>query len=172
MTAMGVRTEYEMNSSRKRDYLTVWSGSFCSVYEAIGVSLPKMNGYMLTTYNDDRVKVTCPAPRSESNCLEVDAAITKALSEHYARIGASSVNETGLDAAVRAVVEPPRITAIDRVISCGSCALTGLFNDGSTKKLFSYYIDELTICDAHLIGLTEDEAHQLRQSRDVAYLRS
>lgn len=37
---MGVRTEYEMNASRKRDYLTVWSGPFFSVYEAIGVSLP------------------------------------------------------------------------------------------------------------------------------------
>ena len=88
---MGVRTEYEMNSVRKRDYLTVWSGSFFSVYEATGVSLPKMNGYMLTTYNDDRVKVTCPAPRNESNYLEVDEAISKALNEHYARIGASSI---------------------------------------------------------------------------------
>ena len=102
------------------------------------------------------------------------AAIARAItSEIDSRLPALlSVNETGLDAAVRAVVEPPRITAIDRVISCGSCALTGLFNDGSTKKLFSYYIDELTICDAHLIGLTEDEAHQLRQSQDSAYLRS
>jgi hypothetical protein len=88
---MGVRTEYEMNSSRKRDYLTVWSGSFFSVYEAIGVSLPKMNGYMLTTYNDDRLKVLCPAPRTEWNYREVDEAITKALTEHYARVGASSV---------------------------------------------------------------------------------
>ena len=91
MATMGVRTEYEMNSSRKRDYLTVWSGSFFSVYEAIGVSLPKNNGYMLTTYNGDRVKVACPAPRNESNYIEVDEAITKALAEHYERIGASSI---------------------------------------------------------------------------------
>lgn len=90
---MGVRTEYDMNAGRKRDYLTVWSGPFYSVYEAIGVSLPKMNGYMLTTYNDDRVRVECPAPRTASNCAVVDAAVTKALSEHYARIGAKSLQE-------------------------------------------------------------------------------
>ena len=95
MANLGVRTEYEMNRHRKRDYLTVWSGSLYSVYEAIGVSLPGMNGYMLTTYNDDRVKVTCPAPRSESNYAEVDEAVTKALSEHYARVGSATV----LDAA-------------------------------------------------------------------------
>lgn len=91
---MGVRTEYEMNANRKRDYLTVWSGSFMSVYEAIGVSLPKMNGYMLTTYNDDRVRVECPAPRTEGNHQAVDEAITKALREHYASIGAKSLQES------------------------------------------------------------------------------
>lgn len=66
----------------------------------------------------------------------------------------------------------PQITAIDREIKCGSCTLTGLLNDGSTRKLFSYYIDELSFSDADLIGLTEDEAHKLFRSRDVAYLRS
>lgn len=91
MANLGVRTEYEMNAGRKRDYLTVWSGSFYSVYEATGVSLPKMEGYMLTTYNDDRVRVTCPAPRSESNYAEVDEAITKALSAHYALAGAAAI---------------------------------------------------------------------------------
>lgn len=67
---------------------------------------------------------------------------------------------------------PPQITAIDREIKCGHCTLTGLLNDGSTRKLFSYYIDELSFSDADLIGLTEDEAHKLFRSRDVAYLRS
>lgn len=65
-----------------------------------------------------------------------------------------------------------QITAIDREIKCGHCTLTGLLNDGSTRKLFSFYIDELSFADSDIIGLTEDEAHQLRQSRDVAYLRS
>lgn len=83
-----------------------------------------------------------------------------------------SLTDDGLDVAVRAVVEPPRITAIDREIKCGSCTLTGLLNDGSTRKLFSYYVDELSFADSELIGLTEDEAHKLFRSRDVAYLRS
>lgn len=82
MSDYGVRTEYEMNLGRKRDYLTVWSGSFFSVYEASGVSLPKMDGYSLTTYNDDRLTVRCPAPRNEYNYREVDAAISKALDKH------------------------------------------------------------------------------------------
>ena len=67
---------------------------------------------------------------------------------------------------------PPQITAIDREIKCGYCTLTGLLNDGSTRKLFSYYVDELSFADSELIGLTEDQAHQLRHNRDVAYLRS
>ena len=67
---------------------------------------------------------------------------------------------------------PPQITAIDREIKCGYCTLTGLLNDGSTRKLFSYYVDELSFADSELIGLTEDEAHKLFRSRDVAYLRS
>ena len=69
-------------------------------------------------------------------------------------------------------IAPAQITAIDREIKCGHCTLTGLLNDGSTRKLFSFYIDELSFADSDLIGLTEDEAHELFRSRDVAYLRS
>lgn len=84
----------------------------------------------------------------------------------------AEVSEAGLDAAVRAVVEPPRITAVDREIKCGSCTLTAILNDGSTRKLFSFYVDELSFSDSELIGLTEAQAHELRHSKDVAYLRS
>ncbi len=70
------------------------------------------------------------------------------------------------------VVEIAQITAIDREIKCGHCTLTGLLNDGSTRKLFSFYIDELSFADSDIIGLTEDEANELFRSRDVAYLRS
>ena len=81
-------------------------------------------------------------------------------------------SEDGLDAAVRSVVEPPQITAIDREIKCGSCTLTALLNDGSTKRLFSFYVDELSFDDAELVGKTESEAHQLHLQRDAEYLRS
>ena len=70
------------------------------------------------------------------------------------------------------VIEIAQITAIDREIKCGHCTLTGLLNDGSTRKLFRFYIDELSVSDADLIGLTEDQSHELFRSRDVAYLRS
>lgn len=66
----------------------------------------------------------------------------------------------------------PKITAIKRESIYGSCTLTATFDDGCEKLLFSYYIDELAFADADLIGLTEDEAHQLRQKRDTEYLRS
>ena len=66
----------------------------------------------------------------------------------------------------------PSITSIDREIKCGHCTLTALLNDGSARKLFGFYIDELAFSDADLIGKTEEEAYALRHERDVAYLRS
>lgn len=46
------------------------------------------------------------------------------------------------------------------------------FSDGSSTKLFSYYPDELSFTEAEFLGLTESEAHALRQKKDVAYLKS
>jgi hypothetical protein len=82
MTHYGIATDYERNAGRKRDHLTVWSGPFCSVFEASGVSLPKRDGYMLTTYNGDKVRVTCPL-RTDDTWQETDAAISAALAAHY-----------------------------------------------------------------------------------------
>ncbi len=67
---------------------------------------------------------------------------------------------------------PPRIEAIDRTIQYGSCTLVGFFSDNAERALFSFYIDELSFADSELVGLTEDQAHQLRRDRDLAYLRS
>lgn len=83
MTTYGVATDYDRNDGRKRDYLRVWSGPWFSVWEADGVSLPKRNGYMLTTYNGARIRVTCPAPRTDATYQEIDAAISEALRRHY-----------------------------------------------------------------------------------------
>lgn len=66
----------------------------------------------------------------------------------------------------------PTIASVQRTVCYGSCTLHAKFSDGETRQLFSYYIDELSFSDAELYGKTEDEAHSLRQSKDMAYLRS
>lgn len=38
--------------------------------------------------------------------------------------------------------------------------------------LFTFFDDEISFFDEELIGLTEDEAYELRQMRDLEYLRS
>ena len=39
-------------------------------------------------------------------------------------------------------------------------------------RLFSYYPDELTFDPSEFLGLTEQAARELRQKRDIEYLRS
>ena len=46
------------------------------------------------------------------------------------------------------------------------------FEDGSQKDLFSFYPDELSFRKSEFIGLTEEQARQLRHDKDVRYLRS
>jgi len=66
----------------------------------------------------------------------------------------------------------PTITSVKSETAYGSCTLTALFSDFSERRLFSFYIDELCFSTDELIGLTEAQAHELRHSKDVAYLRS
>lgn len=79
MTYYGVRSEYDYNETHKRDCITVWSGPFASTLEAIGYSLPKGDGYMLHLVHGGKVRVTCPAPRTDETFEEIDAAINEAL---------------------------------------------------------------------------------------------
>jgi hypothetical protein len=46
------------------------------------------------------------------------------------------------------------------------------FEDGSTKRLFSFFPDEVSFQPSEFAGLTEAEAHSLFQRKDTAYLRS
>jgi hypothetical protein len=87
MTVYGVTTDYEYSATHKRHRLMVWSPPWFSVFEAEGYSLPNGKGYMLTTYNGDKVRVSCPAPRNSNNYEAVDAAISDALNAHHAAIG-------------------------------------------------------------------------------------
>lgn len=83
----GVTTDYDHSADRKRDYIDVWTGQWMGSYEARGVSLPKGDGYMLTTYSGDKVRVTCPTPRDETTYQEVDAAINAALQDYHDQRG-------------------------------------------------------------------------------------
>ena len=84
MRRFSVATDYEYNKTHKRDRITVWSGQFCDTWEASGFSLPN-GGYMLTTFNGDKIKVECPNPRTEANYQEVDAAVCTAMAQWAAK---------------------------------------------------------------------------------------
>ena len=81
-----------------------------------------------------------------------------------------------LDDAVRTPLfeqqHDAKITELIRDVTDGDCALSAIFDDGSTRRLFNFFIDELAFHDADLIGKTEMQAHELRSARDVNYLRS
>ena len=51
-------------------------------------------------------------------------------------------------------------------------AVIATFEDDSTKRLFSFYPDEILVHPSEFIGLTEQEAHSLHQRKDTTYLRS
>ena len=44
------------------------------------------------------------------------------------------------------------------------------FDDGEVEELFSFYPDEITFQESEFIGLTANEARELRHKKDVAYL--
>lgn len=45
------------------------------------------------------------------------------------------------------------------------------FDDDQHKELFEFYPDEIMFDEGELVGLTEEEARQLKRQKDVAYLR-
>lgn len=46
------------------------------------------------------------------------------------------------------------------------------YEDGSCEQLFKFYPDEISFTPAEFIGLTREQAGQLRHRKDVAYLQS
>jgi len=46
------------------------------------------------------------------------------------------------------------------------------FEDGTTKKLFDFYPDEISFRAEEFVGKTEEEGRALFHRKDVAYLRS
>jgi len=49
--------------------------------------------------------------------------------------------------------------------------VTARFDDGTRKRLFSSYPDEIRFDEGELVGLTETEARELYRQKDVDYLR-
>lgn len=80
--------------------------------------------------------------------------------------------ESELDPIIAEQRADAKITELIRDVKDGDCALSAIFDDGSTRKLFNFYIDELAFFDADLIGKTEGEAHQLHHARTIAYIQS
>ena len=50
--------------------------------------------------------------------------------------------------------------------------VTVTLEGGEVKGLFSFYPDEIDFAEWEFIGLTEDEARNLKHEKDVRYLKS
>lgn len=83
MTHYGIIEDHDYNQTHKRKRLTLWSGPFASVLEGEALSLPKGDGYMVTTYHGEKVRVSCPVERTSANYMEQDKAFNDALNAHY-----------------------------------------------------------------------------------------
>lgn len=47
-----------------------------------------------------------------------------------------------------------------------------VYDDGTAEELFGFYPDELSFSETEFVGLTRQQAFDLRQRKDVAFLRS
>lgn len=108
----------------------------------------------------DELESLCGTPAISNPALE-------ALRYHV-----SGAIERGEGVAITEQRADAKITELIRDVKDGDCALSAIFDDGSTRKLFNFFIDELAFFDADLIGKTEDEAHQLHHDRTIAYIQS
>ena len=88
------------------------------------------------------------------------------------RYHVSGAIERGEGVAITEQRVDAKITELIRDVKDSDCALSAIFDDGSTRKLFNFFIDELAFFDADLIGKTEAEAHQLHSARIIAYIQS
>lgn len=65
-----------------------------------------------------------------------------------------------------------RITAMPKSFLDPMPVVYVTMENGDEKKLFSYYPDEISFTESEFVGLTIQEAEQLRHTKDVTYLRS
>lgn len=59
----------------------------------------------------------------------------------------------------------------DREIDFGyKMEVHATFTDGATKKIFTFFDDELSFTEQEFVGLTEEQARNLHTKRDSSYL--
>jgi hypothetical protein len=79
---------------------------------------------------------------------------------------------TGINRRPTMKILSATITPITRPMPLGMFdpmpEVVATFEDGSTKTLFSFYPDEVSFQASEFAGLTEEEAHDLRQRKDTA----
>ena len=119
---------------------------------------------------NDRV----PGSKYCAECGSLDAAVRSVVNPalESLRYHVSGAIERGEGVAITEQRADAKITELIRDVNDGDCALSAIFDDGSTRKLFNFYIDELAFFDADLIGKTEIEAHHIHGQRMVAYLQA
>jgi|1186.fasta_scaffold232514_3 hypothetical protein len=54
----------------------------------------------------------------------------------------------------------------------GNMAAIATMEDGEEKFVFAWFDDELCFTASEFVGLTIEEARDLKQAKDIAYLRS
>ena len=67
---------------------------------------------------------------------------------------------------------PTITTAIIAEHEWGHSVVEAEFSDGTSKRLFQFYADEIQFTEQEFIGLTAEQAGALRHDRDVMYLMS
>lgn len=65
-----------------------------------------------------------------------------------------------------------RITGLDSAFEDMTTPTVHVTVDGAESELLSFYSDEITISPEELVGLTVDEARELKRRKDVTYLTS
>ncbi len=65
-----------------------------------------------------------------------------------------------------------RITPLPRELGAPLPEVWVKLEDGSEKKLFDYYPDEISFNETDFVGLTEDDARTLKFGRDRSFLQS
>ena len=74
--------------------------------------------------------------------------------------------------AMRNEIVSARITDLPKKIGDPLPEVWAIFQDGTDKKLFTFYPDEISFQAQDFVGLTEEEASLFKFGRDRAYLRA
>lgn len=70
------------------------------------------------------------------------------------------------------VIKKARITAQPKSLWDSMPQVYVTLEDGKEEYLFEYYPDEISFTESDFIGLTIQEAFELKRKKDVAYLQS